>query len=122
MKPTPEPEGYCDQLLQNQLVFNRGAYTTERMNKVVRQVQSARAACNAEDWNPQADDSTAAGRCWNEDMQAPIGLTHPSTGKMRVTNGRDSENNIIIYWSNEDRRPHDGAACWLYIQEPHQWG
>ena len=33
---------------------------------------------------------------------------------VRSTSGRDSENNIIVYFGDERRRSYDGARCWLY--------
>ena len=49
----------CDELLRNQLVFQRGASTAGRMNEVIRQIQAQRDECVSEIWNPQVVDSTA---------------------------------------------------------------
>ena len=46
----------CDQLLKNQLVFQRGASTAGRMNEVIRQIQAQRDDCVSELWNPEAQD------------------------------------------------------------------
>ena len=48
----------CDQLLKNQLVFQRGASTTGRMQEVIRQIQSTRDNCVSEMWNPTVVNST----------------------------------------------------------------
>ena len=42
----------CDQLLRNQIKFQRGASTEGRMNEVIRQIQNQRDSCMAELWNP----------------------------------------------------------------------
>ena len=34
--------------------------------------------------------------------------------------GRDSENNIIVYWKHSNQ-PSDGANCWLYIERLSTW-
>ena len=40
----------CDQLLRNQLVFQRGASTAGRMGEVIRQIQAQRDNCVSELW------------------------------------------------------------------------
>ena len=42
----------CDRVLKNQLVFQRAASTSERMNAVVKQIQAQRAECAADIWGP----------------------------------------------------------------------
>ena len=38
------------------------------------------------------------------------------------TSGRDSDNNIIVYWSAEaGRTPADGAKCWLHVSRLNSW-
>ena len=49
----------CDQLLRNQLVFQRGASTDGRMQEVIRQIQAQRDDCVSELWNPAVDDTLA---------------------------------------------------------------
>ena len=40
----------------------------------------------------------------------------------RYGSGRDSSNNIIVYWSKDSAlRPADGAACWLYVERLGVW-
>ena len=42
-------------------------------------------------------------------------------GKVRNASGRDSENNVIVYWGNPNNRPSDGAKCWLYVSRLRTW-
>ena len=47
----------CDHTLKRQLVFQRGASDADRMNVVIKQIQSTRGAeCPSDVWNPQVDD------------------------------------------------------------------
>ena len=40
----------------------------------------------------------------------------------RTTSGRDSENNIIVYWADSvAKRPSDAASCWLYYARLRAW-
>ena len=39
-----------------------------------------------------------------------------------TSSGRDSENNIIVYWADEvAERPSDAASCWLYFARLRSW-
>ena len=99
MRPTPVPEGYCDRLLKNQLLFQRGASTAEGMNEVIGQLQYIITECDEEQWNPQVDDSTAAEQCWNGDMEAPIGaapLTHQGTDSHQRTGLRQQYHHLLV--------------------------
>ena len=130
----------CDQLLRNQLVFQRGASTAGRMQEVIRQIQAQRDNCVSELWNPQVNDSNTAneggtedGACFTTqaatpagnvgDLTVPRGLLQGGTGSaIRATSGRDSDNNIIVYWDQRtDRRPADNAACWMYVSRLNNW-
>ena len=45
-----------------------------------------------------------------------------SDGHVRERSGRDSSNNILVYWSgNPDQRPTDSSTCWLYVQRIRTW-
>ena len=58
------------------------------------------------------------------DQKVPRGLRNQNNddGNIRVTSGRDSDNNIIVYWGNDgSNRPSDGAACWLYTDRLRSW-
>ena len=47
---------------------------------------------------------------------------------MKNISGRDSDNNIIIYWTapltqygEATSLPTDGAICWLYVSDLSAW-
>ena len=125
----------CDQLLKNQLVFQRGASTAGRMGEVIRQIQATRDNCVSEMWDPQVNDTNNFGTtgCWDP---APVRSENPSVGDLTVptglfagalpasevrgTSGRDSSNNIIVYWSSGDG-PSDNAVCWMYVSRLNNW-
>ena len=74
--------------------------------------------------NTKADAGTVG------DTQVPASLrlgntltgTAATAGLVRANSGRDSENNIIVYWSTlPDRRPTDSAKCWLYVSRLRTW-
>ena len=128
----------CDQLLRNQLVFQRGASTEGRMNEVIRQIQAQRDDCVSELWNPDVDDTTAITGCftsaqtYENPLEAKIGdLTVPrtlydgftvGTDELRNTSGRDSDNNILVYWSaTAGSTPADNSKCWLYVSRLNSW-
>ena len=133
----------CDQILRNQLVFQRGASTFSNMNVVISQIQAQRQECTSETWDPLVDD---AGRlqqtgppivsgCWVAepnatgasvevgDTEVPRSLhdENDETKAIRENSGRDSSNNIIVYWGNAGKRPTDDASCWLYVSRLRVW-
>ena len=143
----------CDQLLRNQLVFQRGASTAGRMNEVIRQIQAQRDNCVSELWDPSATDSTPGtgpvctdnngdGDCDDPgdvntaatdashtscaslaigEQTVPRGLRPAlNAGQARSESGRDSSNNIIIYFSATNL-PSDSAMCWLYVSRLNNW-
>ena len=148
----------CDSVLRNQLIFQRGASTKDRMQVVISQIQSQQQECAKDVWNPEAinlgDETTSSGNinagppgnlgmCFKSDggftagveleeievgdQPFPRGLareagTTPVTYYPRSTSGRDSENNIIVYWSDDvSKRPSDAASCWLYFSRLRSW-
>ena len=157
--PGIRSETTCDQLLRNQLVFQRGASTAGRMNEVIRQIQAQRDNCVSELWSPQAVDSTAGtlASCSGTTMLVPgsnppvcdgtppgtytvaVGASHEScasavvgeqtvprglvpdgSAQPRVESGRDSSNNIIIYFG-AGNLPSDSAQCWMYVSRLNNW-
>ena len=41
---------------------------------------------------------------------------------VRSSSGRDSQNNVIIYWAGtSEERPADNARCWLYVRSLRTW-
>ena len=58
------------------------------------------------------------------DLSVPFSLYDKSLGDrvVRATSGRDSNNNIIVYWSAAPGRgPADGSICWLYVSRFKFW-
>ena len=131
----------CDQLLRNQFVLTRGASTSSRLQDVIRTVQNQRDACAPELWDPAVyDGSSGAGdaqMCFgatpdtDEGDTATVGNTlvpaglragNDIGGRVRASSGRDSDNNIIVYWStNSASRPTDNAKCWLFVRRLNSW-
>ena len=127
----------CDQLLRNQLVFQRGASTAGRMNEVIRQIQAQRDNCVSELWDPKVGDDadTDVSGCYTtwpsyqDDPRGKIGdLTIPRTlftgflpaDVLRRTSGRDSDNNIFVMWVDTNE-PADASECWLYVSRLNAW-
>ena len=136
----------CDQLLRNQLKFQKAASTDSRMNEVIRQIQNQRDSCVVELWNPQVTDATSTAvapyahatnpACFSSaadgkgpyarvgNTQVPAGLRADNDldEQVRIASGRDSNNNIIVYWSTDaDNRPQDGSICWIYVDRLNSW-
>jgi hypothetical protein len=125
----------CDSVLRNQLIFQRGASTKDRMQVVISQIQSQQQECAKDVWKPVAIDlSDSAGKCYSAthaavaptvvgDQELPDGLKRGADGAAaRTTSGRDSENNIIVYWADDvPDRPSDAASCWLYFARLRAW-
>ena len=48
------------------------------------------------------------------------------TNKIRGSSGRDSDNNILVYWNNGAATrvgvsPADASECWLYVSRLNVW-
>ena len=130
-------QGQCDQLLRNQLVFQKGASTLTQIQGIVTQIQTQRDDCIPGIWNPVVDNPnlTEPNGCW-ESEAATKRINSPKVGNLEIPDrlfdsqdstssvmrqsGRDSENNIIVYWWNI-RTPDDGAACWMYVSRLNLW-
>ena len=134
----------CDSVLRNQLIFQRGASTKDRMQVVISQIQSQQQECAKDVWKPVAidlGDTGQPGKCYLSaggwplkdkledieigDQALPEGLARITPDKKyepRSTSGRDSENNIIVYWADDVAdRPSDAASCWLYFARLRSW-
>ena len=138
----------CDGILRNQLVFQRGASTEERMNVVIAQIQSQNEDCSSDVWGPVVTDlgvgtdDDEKGHCYpaGKGVAGKVGDTaSPKVGTQeipdglivgevkkdaptRTKSGRDSENNIIVYFNLlAESRPSDGASCWLYYSRLKAW-
>ena len=137
----------CDGILRNQLVFQRGASTESRMNVVIAQIQSQNSDCASDVWAPvvlnldtAATPDDAKGNCYGTagtaadadvddspkvgSQEIPSGLVVGTgdSAKTRDKSGRDSENNVIVYFNlSAASRPSDGASCWLYYARLKSW-
>ena len=145
----------CDNILRNQLIFQRAASTADRMDVVIAQIQSQQQECASDVWDPDATDmadpaaatgiiapAVASGQCFTAaggfaasataepkvgDQKLPDSLirkfgTANNLVSPRSTSGRDSDNNIIVYWpSDVSNRPSDAASCWLYYARLRTW-
>ena len=135
----------CDQVLRQQLVFQRGASTAARMNVVIRHIQHRRSECSEGFWDPEVDDKgynlvvspgtpAGTGACFT--MPPPVGkgakvgdqlvprglrIANDMNKAARESSGRDADNNIIVYWGDGGRKPSDAAGCWLYISRLRSW-
>ena len=137
-----DPGTDCDQLLKNQLVFQRTASTAARMQEVVAQIQAKYNDCGYDSWDPRVNTWTAnyPDRCFHAADLALVeqlgGITIPkglkemgSLGNDVVRNhsGRDSANNILVYWDHSasvadpSLRPADGSLCWMYVSRLRTW-
>ena len=130
--PGPGPDVLsltCDLTLRDELVFRADADTPGRMNYLVDGVRRSLPGECREGWYPVAVDPGP----WNSCFGAPgsrgsvvVGAAVPS-GLMvgdsaRRLSGRDSSNNILVYWSaSVGERPADGAACWLFDSSVREW-
>ena len=129
----------CDEVLRSQLVFQRGATAKSRIQAVIAQVQFHEPECARDVWKPVAIDMSATtGLCYRSSkgyttagtqlkvggQALPESLQRTVGGNQtpRYTSGRDSENNIIVYWAdNTADRPSDAASCWLYYSDLRTW-
>ena len=139
----------CDGILRNHLVFQRGASTKARMNLVIAQIQSQHSDCASDVWDPDVIDmvttgATKEGKCYGAvagtlieskdlvdtslivvgDQVVPTRLLRKGASKYtpRASSGRDSDNNVLVYFSDTlSKRPSDGASCWLYLARLKTW-
>ena len=117
------------------------------MNEVIRQIQATRDNCVSELWNPSVTNHpapAATATCYSTNtlpkykspLETKIGdLTVPrslydgfvvDTNKIRGSSGRDSDNNILVYWNNGAATrvgvsPADASECWLYVSRLNVW-
>ena len=129
----------CDDVLQNQFVFQRNASTTEALNAVISVIQNQRVdQCSVDVWNPtviDADDDAAdggPGECAGEmkigvqDVPSGIQVDSAETDNtaagaaVRLNSGRDRDNNVIIHW-HVDEKPTDDTDCWMYVSRLSTW-
>ena len=71
----------CDQVLRNQLVFQRGAGTSSNINEIIAQIQATRSECPTDVWDPQATDGAAA----TVEAPSPVIAAHwAAAGAVRI--------------------------------------
>ena len=129
----PRAGADCDGLLKDQLVVQRTASNAERMQFLISQIQGRRDECSMDLWSPvvKQGDGRPAG-CPDGDNEiggipVPDGLT--SSASVTVSkSSRDSDNNIIVYWSHPGDTdeavhglPSDGSVCWLHVAAFGAW-
>lgn len=124
------PAAYnCDDVLRNQLVFQRNAHSAAALNAVIANIQNQRVEqCSTNVWNPTVIDTTTTpqyGGCPAQRVigtqDVPSGLHEgPSDLSVQPKSGRDRDNNIIVHWHHE-KRPADNARCWLYVARINTW-
>ena len=140
----------CDEVLQNQFVFQRNASTKDALNAVISVIQNQRVdQCSVDVWNPtviDAEDVTGAppgipnavGGCKDQYeinvQDVPSGLQQdtsatngtaangedPGLSGVRHNSGRDRDNNVIIHWHNA-QKPTDDTDCWMYVARLNTW-
>ena len=129
----------CDKELQSQLVFQRGATAKNQIQVVISQIQARRLECALNVWKPVAIDmDDGNGLCYRAAGGYTVGETELKVGGQALpgglqrmvgvdqvpshASGRDSGNNIIVYWADETLyRPTDAASCWLYYSDLRTW-
>ena len=128
----------CDDVLQNQFVFQRNASTTAALNAVISVIQNQRVEqCSVDVWKPKVIDAASGPTgCYQQVaigvQDVPSGLqkkpaapnptsgdTHAESG-VRDKSGRDRDNNIIIHWDATDK-PTDSSKCWMYVARLSTW-
>ena len=80
-------------------------------------------------WRPVAVDPGPWGTCFGApgesglsvgDVPVPPGLMEGRPA--RRASGRDSSNNVLVYWSEDSlERPSGGAGCWLFDSSARSW-
>ena len=50
----------------------------------------------------------------------PVGLRSLGGGQPRLASGRDSGNNIVVYWASANP-PSDNSQCWMYVSRLNAW-
>ena len=123
------PSGACDLALREELVFRADADTPERMNYLVEEVRRSLPGECGVGWSPLVVDPGPWDSCFGSPgaRGASVGGAGVPPGLMvgdsaRRLSGRDSSNNILVYWSASlGERPSDGAACWLFDSSVREW-
>lgn len=139
--------GDCDEILRQQLVFQRGARNAQQMRALVLRVQIRfEDACNRQIWNPLilADYAfpdlpydaepvlpdekhdhcfgTHRGTRTIGGLYLPPTLLSVDKEKVVKSSMRDPQNNILVYFhTNDGRRPFNRQVCWVYFSGLDAW-
>ncbi len=122
----------CDGMLRSQLVSRRWANNPERMQRIITQVQVQQKECDSERWSPVVETSSGFVDCYGGTLEEELamgGVLVPRglkdfgiAGHRSEISKRDAENNILVYWDGSmDKRPADGAHCWMYVSAFGSW-
>ena len=115
----------CDRVLKNQLVFQRAASNAQRMNAVIKQIQSQRSECAADIWDVEIVENAG----WERSLAGSVGDTDVPRGLEKTQfnsiesvelSRRDADNNILLYF-DPNKKPSDSAQCWLYSSRLRTW-
>ena len=69
-----------------------------------------------------AASASATARIGDTEIPRSLRDANVAAGQVRSGSGRDSSNNIIVYWDGSAaKRPSDGAICWLYVSRLRVW-
>ena len=128
----------CDRILQRQLVVQRTASDSARMQRLITHIQSTRDGCSSEIWHPIVqhlattseiamcvDSASTVHRVGG--LPIPVGLKE--SGVLRDGSSRDAANNIIVFFdavafvgtAQVQGLPSDGAVCWMYSSAFSTW-
>lgn len=122
----PTPLERCDQLLKQQLVYGRHARNAAEMQLIADHVLMEKRECERAGWNPRTTDPgrDRNGNHSHPSCQFPPDNTPPGLltrgGRLRITTGRDEDNNILVYWEKGSvlSRP---AECWIFDSALNEW-
>ena len=141
----------CDDVLQNQFVFQRNASTTEALNAVISVIQNQRVdQCSVDVWNPTVVDAGPAvvgppvipeHECHDQTkigvQDVPSGLQHVTsasnvdedtdepestgTGSGVRDNSGRDRDNNVIIHWDHKEKPTDDTNCWMYVSRLSTW-
>ncbi len=130
----PRAGADCDGVLKDQLVVQRTASTSDRMQFLISQIQGRRDECSLDLWNPvvRVREGYPVG-CHFPGGDHTVGeIPVPASLKPGASvvnkSSRDADNNIIVYWVHPDDTaapktglPSDGSVCWLHVAAFGAW-
>ena len=132
----------CDGILREQLVLNRSVSNAGRMNYLVQRIQAQYDDCGNGLWIPVVRTagidqyrSSLGPWCYSSDRVedhrrvlriSGVEVPHSLIAGRTYRSGRDSQNNILVYFYVLDAsagfgRPNNQAVCWLYLSYFDDW-